>query len=346
MLSQQKNQLYVRIIMAHSSMAKYSIARLNADFPIGEVREDVQKTSSVKRETVINGAGGSNPVSEPPDIEHNHTATGWVGTTEIGAGESVASDNPEAILDFVDISANGFIDPTAGVTRLTEEYQQIKRRVIGNTVDGLYEGPAASNLIMVTSSVPNEGKTFTSINLALSIAMEVDRSVVVVDTDIVKSDLTRFFGLVNRPGLYDILGHPELGIADVICKTNVPSLSVIPAGTDTRGVTEKVASTGMRELTLELSKRYTDRLVIFDSPPILATSSARAMAGYVGQTILVVEACRTPAHTVRHSMAVMEPLNFAGVILNKSRYSGGDSNHYYGYGYGYGYGHDTDQANI
>ena len=198
---------------------------------------------------------------------------------------------------------------------------------------------------MITSSLPNEGKTFTSINLALSIAMEVDRTVLVVDVDIVKSDLTRFFGLTNRTGLYDLLGHPELDLSDVICKTNVPGLSVIPAGTDNKGVTEKLASEAMKSLSLEMSQRYPDRLIIFDAPPILATSSARAMAPYVGQTVLVVESCKTPAHTVQHALHVMEPIPLAGVVLNKARYRSGAHGYYdYGYGYGYGYGYEPEQS--
>ena len=282
------------------SRAKDSARAANTE-AIAEREElsDVREVSELRHE-------------QQPSTEQSQpqTAAADYGSTDSRIAEQ-AEIPPDAILDFADLSANGFIDPTAGVTRLTEEYQQIKRRVIGNTVNGMLETNSPANLIMITSSLPNEGKTFTSINLALSIAMEVDRTVLVVDVDIVKSDLSRFFGLNNRTGLYDLLGHPELDIKDVICKTNVPGLSVIPSGTDAIGVTEKLASEAMKVLSIEMANRYPDRLIIFDAPPILATSSARAMAPYVGQTVLVVESCNTPAHVVQHALQVMEPLPVA-----------------------------------
>ena len=148
-------------------------------------------------------------------------------------------------------------------------------------------GNSASNLSMITSSIPGEGKTFTSVNLALSIASEIDRHVLVVDTDIIKSDITRIFGVKGGLGLFDLLGtRAGIDISQAIQCTNIPTLSVILAGSDHRAISEKLAT------------RYRDRVVVFDCPPVLATSGAVALAPAAGQIVMVVEAAKSTRDTV------------------------------------------------
>ena len=249
-------------------------------------------------------------------------------------------------VDFARLRQMGFLAPGDPTTRMAEEFQEIKRKLIANAQPGSDITQAPANLIMVTSSVPGEGKTFTSMNLALSLALEIDRTVLAVDIDILKSDLSRLFGAYNRTGLYDYLAHPELDLADIITRTNVPTLAFIPAGTIREGITERLASQAMFNLTRELAERYPDRLIIFDAPPVLATSGAAALAPLVGQVVLVVEAYNTTQENLRAALSALDHVPIAGIVLNKIRHRavGRAYGANYGYGYGYGYG-TTDPAN-
>ncbi len=240
----------------------------------------------------------------------------------------------ELHLSFDHLASRGFLVPGQSDDMKAEEYQHIKRRLLGNMVAGMMESAMPSNLVMITSSVPSEGKTFTTINLAISIAMEMDRTVLVIDSDIIKSDLTRLFGAQDRLGLFDLLSRDDLTVPDVLIRTNIPKLVLMPAGRIRDVVSEKLASEAMRRLAVELGTRYRDRVVLFDCPPILATSGAVALAPYVGQILMVVEAGKTTHETLRQAVETMSHTTITGLVLNKSkeaRAGGG----YYGYGYGY-----------
>jgi len=237
-------------------------------------------------------------------------------------------------VDIERLEAQGFIFPETGPQRLAEEYRHIKRRILGNTVPGILKSHRPANLVMITSSVPGEGKTFTSVNISLSIAAELDKTVLVVDSDIIKSDLTRAFGMSNQLGLFDYLEKPEMGVENVIYRTSIPTLSIIPAGRSDSAISEKLASGAMKRLTDELASRYSDRVIIFDCPPILATSGATALAPHVSQVIMVVEARDTAQSTVRDALKVIGEDKVTGVILNKSKHSSSRNDYYY-YGYGY-----------
>ncbi len=236
-------------------------------------------------------------------------------------------------LDFERLGAAGFMTPDMADNHMTEEYQAIKRRLLGNMVEGMSPSKAPTNLIMVTSSVPGEGKTFTTLNLAISMAKEMDRTVLVVDTDIIKSDLTRLLGVEDRKGLFDILSDNSYDLGDLLVKTNVPNLSVLPAGHAHGGISEKLASEAMFRLVNELAERYSDRVIIFDCPPVLATSGAAALAPYIGQIVMVAEAVKTPQGIIKHAMRALEHVKVTGMILNKSRLSHPISDYQYGYYY-------------
>lgn len=233
-------------------------------------------------------------------------------------------------IDFARLAAAGFLTPDQPMTRQSEEYQHIKRRILGNLVPGTLNGNRPSNLILVTSSVPSEGKTFTSVNLAISLAMEVDHTILVVDTDIMKRDLSRAFGVVDRKGLFDLLAAPGLKLEDLLVRTNMRNLVILPVGTKREGSTELLASMRMRELADEISTRYPDRVVLFDSPPVLATTTASALAPLVGQLILVAEAGNTKQETIREALQRLDRVTITGVILNKAKQAAASSYDYYG----------------
>lgn len=236
-------------------------------------------------------------------------------------------------VDVERLAAAGLLVPDTPTSRLSEEYQHIKRRLLGNMVPGMLPLDRPANLIMITSSVPGEGKTFTSANLALSIAMEVDHTVLAVDTDIVKSDLSRTFGVAGRLGLYDLLADDRLNLKDLLVRTSIPNLVLLPSGRNYEATTELLASQRMRDLCKEIAQRYKDRVVIFDSPPVLATTTAAALAPQVGQLVLVVEAGRTKQELVKESLQHLEGVQVTGVILNKSKQPTARGYDYYGYYY-------------
>jgi receptor protein-tyrosine kinase len=188
---------------------------------------------------------------------------------------------------------------------------------------------------MVTSSVPGEGKSFTAINLAISMATELESTVLLVDADVTKSSVVRYLGLEAELGLLDVLRDPKVELADVLIKTDIAKLTVLPSGKGFAHATELLASSSMKAFVEDISTRYHDRIIIFDCPPLLATSEASVLASYMGQIVFVVEAERTPQEAVKDALAHLVDCPHVGLVLNKApaRTAGGD---YYGYGYGYG----------
>lgn len=233
-------------------------------------------------------------------------------------------------IDLERLAAAGFLVPNQPTTRQSEEFQHIKRRLLGNMVPGMMQSARPTNLILITSSVPGEGKTFTSTNLALSIAMEVDHTILLIDTDIMKRDLSKVFGVVDYPGLFDLLADHKLKLQDLLVRTSIPNLVILPAGSRRDGSTELLASVRMKELTDELATRYRDRVVLFDSPPVLATTTATALAPLVGQVILVAESGSTKHETIREALARLDHVRITGVILNKSKQQSTPGYDYYG----------------
>jgi receptor protein-tyrosine kinase len=304
--------------------------------------------------------GGAEPAPLPPDTAAPAViAPAPAGSAGIAAEpvvprpESVAAREPvkaraseapalapsrrpahQVVLDYPRLVAGGFLTPISPRSNMSEEYQFIKRRLLGQIGVGQQSGPP-SNLIMLTSALPGEGKTFTSLNLVMSLAMEVERTVLAVDTDVVKRDLSKQFGVNDLPGLFDLLADPKLDVADVLVHTNMPNLSIIPVGKDYGSPTEMLASDAMRRLAADLANRYANRVVLFDSPPVLAMTSAAGLAPLMGQVVLVVEAERTTQEAVREAVQALEPAKVTGVVLNKSRWSRMTTEYRYGYGYYY-----------
>jgi exopolysaccharide/PEP-CTERM locus tyrosine autokinase len=222
--------------------------------------------------------------------------------------------------------------PDGERTMVSECFRRIKRHILANVTSP--DRPARANLIMITSSVPKEGKTFCTINLAISLAMEMDRRVLLVDADVLRPSVSAALGIKSvEKGLMDVL-LDGINLADVLCNTNIEKLSLLPAGRRHAHSSELLASDAMRDMLKEMAERYSDRIVIFDSPPLLATTESRVLAGLMGQVILVVEAERTAESTLKAALAHIDTNNVVGVVLNKG--APPVSALYGGYGYGDG----------
>lgn len=226
----------------------------------------------------------------------------------------------------------GMVTPEGGRSQVADEFRGIKRPLIKNAFSDDAEAIKYGNLIMVTSSLPGEGKTFCAINLAMSIAMEMDHTVLLVDADVARPTILRTLGLMKpEAGLMDVLLDDKLDLADVMLKTNVDTLTILPAGRSHRHATELLASQTMSNLLKEIANRYPDRIIIFDSPPVLLTNEARVLASQMGQIVLVVEAEKTTQHAVKDTLRQIEACAHVNLVYNKAKaFPGGD---YYGYYY-------------
>lgn len=237
-------------------------------------------------------------------------------------------------LDLDALATAGFVTPTAPRTRTADQYRVIKRPLLRNVEAQSAAEQENSNLIMVTSALAGEGKTFNSINLALSIAAELDHTVLLVDADVARPSVLRMLGLPGGPGLLDLL-EGEAEMSDVLLRTNVDKLTVLPSGTPHPRATELLASDAMRQLLAEMAGRYHDRIIIFDSPPLLLTTESRVLANHMGQIVVVVQAGKTLQSDVQQALATIESCPVKQMLLNQVRVDALSS---YGYGYGYGYG--------
>jgi protein-tyrosine kinase len=223
--------------------------------------------------------------------------------------------------------------------RVAGEYRQIKRPLIAAAMGrGSVPGIPNGRVIMVASALPGEGKTFTSVNLAMNMALEKDTTVLLVDADLPKPQISRTFGVGNEPGLLDVLLDESKEIESVVIPTSLRGLSILPAGRHAASATELLASSRMERLVADLIKRDPKRIVLFDSSPLLLTTESRALASVVGQIVIVVRAESTTRQAVLDAIACLGEGKEVGLILNQSQSA--PPHIYYGYG---DYG-DTDRA--
>lgn len=221
---------------------------------------------------------------------------------------------------------HGIALPSAGRSRIAEEFRIVKRQIVAKFLDEVDSDPEAAKnrVIMVTSAKPGEGKTFAAINLALSIASEQDLKVLLIDLDTRHHAMQDMMGIPAGRGLTDLLSNPDVDFADVVLRTNMPNLAVMPAGhPDNRGP-ELLSSKRTREMFEEMTQRYADRFIIFDAPSCLASSDPATLASIVGQVVFVVEADQTQQEEVEAGVALVRACPNISLLLNKVRASATD----------------------
>ena len=238
-------------------------------------------------------------------------------------------------LDIANLRAQGRLAAEGLAHRTEEEFRRIKWPLLNAISGSAGSTAAANNLILVTSAVPGEGKTFTALNLALSLAREPDIEVLLVDGDVAQPTLSASLGIASRPGLTDVVADPALDFASIICPTSVDRLFVAPAGARRDNSPELFASSRMSALMEDLARRVAPGVVVFDSPPVLATNEAQVLSRYVGQIVMVVRADMTEQRVVTEALGLLDRTKPVSAVLNKvessliSRYY---SYYYYGYG--------------
>lgn len=298
------------------------------------IEQAAQRLEQLRRAGVAvpeTGGAALHPVAEELPV----VARQGLSTEAPEAREDAVISSRRVELDLAMLESTGIVTPNAPRSHIADEYRVIKRPLISNAMGRGAAALAHGNLIMVTSAVSGEGKSFTSVNLAMSIAAELDHTVMLVDADVARPSVLRMLGLPDGPGLLDLL-EGKAQMSGVLMRTNIDKLTILPSGTPHARATELLASDAMRLLLNDISERYPDRIVIFDSPPLLLTTEARVLATQMGQVILVVQADNTLQVDVQHALATIESCPVKMMLLNKVR---AEAKGKYGYGYGYGHGY-------
>jgi protein-tyrosine kinase len=223
------------------------------------------------------------------------------------------------VLDTARLALAGTIDWTADRTPVMEELRLIKRRLLRRAFNEANGPDSISHLVMITSAKPREGKTFCSTNIAISISLEEDYNVLLVDADVRRQALRQNLGLEANQGFVDLLLNPGLDMADVLLRTNIPRLSILPAGMMSDRAPELLASSRMRDLIDDMAQRYRDRIIIFDTAPCLVSSDAATLAAHVGQVVFVVEAEQTQQHEIVAALNLISACPDIALVLNKAQ---------------------------
>lgn len=284
----------------------------------------VQSAESVRPSTVQQAAQAVSPAED--------------AVLQVGRGVPTSKPVSKCVhIDLTAMAAAGFVTPNAPRSAMTDQFRVIKRPLLENATGKGASLVVNGNLIMVTSSLPGEGKTFTAINLAMSLAMELNHTVMLVDADVARQSIMKTMGLPPAPGLLDLLLDDKIGLPDVLLRTNIDNFTLLPTGLPNPRATELLASDAMGALLNDMGKRYRDRIIIFDSPPLLLTTEARVLASHMGQVVVVVQAEKTLQSQVQHALSTIEACPIRLMVLNQARSRGLGA---YGYGYGHGYGYD------
>ena len=221
-------------------------------------------------------------------------------------------------LDFKALAAQGVVASGDDQLERVQEFRRIKRQLLQN-FEAQLEDPNANprNLVLITSSVAGEGKTFVAANLALSLAAEMDHHVLLVDADPSQRALSKLLGMTSKTGFVDRLAAGDANVDPCILRTNVERLHLLPCGGLPAHLDELYASALMRRLLLNLAVRDSRRIIVFDGPPLLSSTESGVLAKQMGQTMLVVEANKTKQQTVRESVDRLSGCQDVSLVLNK-----------------------------
>lgn len=294
------------------------------------IERAVQKLDQEPRDTAEPSDKRHQELNDDSVSETDRLASLSALETPIDHAEEAESEpiSHKVRINLEKLSSAGFITLQTADSRIAEQCRYIKRPLLSRAA----KNDDRDKLIMVASALTGEGKTFMAINLAMSIAMEIDRNVCLVDADVLRPSICKLFNVKAEHGLTDLLAGAKLELSDVILKTNVSSLDLLPSGEIHDQITELFASAKMGQVMTELSRRYD--IVIFDSMPVLAESGVSVLASLMGQIVFVVESVKTSRRVVQEALNVLGPHGGIGLVLNKSR-------EHFGHKYGYHnyYGH-------
>ncbi|AEG48925.1 putative exopolysaccharide biosynthesis protein [Sphingobium chlorophenolicum L-1] len=266
---------------------------------------------------------------------------------EVAQPAPIAAETPEAgyrapdwtgpvqPIDRIALVEAGYLLPDGPVTAMSEEFRLLKRDLLAELA-----GNGRGNRVLICSAHSGEGKSFCAINLALSLAAEKEREILLVDADFGKPGIPEALGLNAGPGLMDALADPAIAIEDCVLRTDIPSLSILPAGQRSNNDTEYLASARTKTLLDRLTEGRPDRIILFDSPPLLAASPAAVLAGHAAIALLVVRADRTGEGALRDAAGLLKGASKVRLLMNGVNF--GKNNRRFG-SY-YAQAHSAEQA--
>lgn len=256
------------------------------------------------------------PADMPPPVVQARSVEAASDITQPSAFRAPDWRGPIQPIDPEKLVEGGFLQPDGAVTALSEEFRLLKRDLLAQMV-----GQPRGNRILICSAHSGEGKTFCAINLALSLAAEKDHEILLVDADFGKPGIPEALGLTSGPGLMDALADPSIAIEDIVLRTDIPSLGVLPAGQRSNNDTEYLTSSRTEQLLGRLTEGRPDRIVIFDSPPLLAASPAAVLAVHVAVALLVVRADQTTESALREAAGMLKGGAQVQLLLNSVTFS-------------------------
>lgn len=302
---------------------------------VGEVGEatdlDVIRNQLAGRVDVSLTEGMPSEVEGNSDLSLQNTASSDERVMQLDKTKIKYSKLHE--LPLASLGKLGFITPSTPKNQITEEYRRIKRPLLKRLGRSNDDSEGLNNVLAVTSAMSGEGKTYSAINLAMSLAREKDRTVLLIDSDVVRHTAGELFRVPsNSPGLLDLLDDDTVEPSDVILRTNVERLSFLPAGRKNALASELLSSDTMMKLIADLSNRYPERIIVMDCPPIMQTTEAAILVDHAGQIVFVVSEEQTRQGVVVQALRLIDNEKKVGVLLNKSTTRFG---HYDYYNYSY-----------
>jgi protein-tyrosine kinase len=282
--------------------------------------------------------GQAGPLATKGSNRSPHQAAPMLGNESM---EDTSSLSERIAVDNAALRASGYFPEVDRDRQFADQYRRIKGPLIERALSASSASPEL-RVIMVTSALPGDGKTFTSINLTLSMALERDISVLLIDADVPKRHVSSIFNLQDRAGLLDALVDDRLNPESLVVPTTTRGLSILPAGKMVPGTAELLNSNRMRHIITTLTARLPRRLLILDSPPLLVTNEGTALIKISGQVVLVVRAGVTPRPAVQSAMALIDPEQAGGIVLNQLHGVSGEG--YYGYAEYGSYGSTDDHS--
>ncbi len=235
-------------------------------------------------------------------------------------------------IKFNEVRRRGMITPDNLRSNISFEFRAIKRKLLASARDQR-SNALSGNLIMVTSALPGEGKTFTATNLAFALTAERDLQVLLIDADVIRPSIGALFDNREGPGLTDLLNGKYSDFDDVTCRCeDIDNLGVIFAGARDEHTPELISSQRTAELLRDVSKKYEDRIVVFDTPPALASAETANLAGYMHQVILVVAWGEANRHQIQKALDNVSACRNVSLVFNKSpKWQKMNSDYYYYY---------------
>ena len=271
--------------------------------------------------------GDKSPAARPPLAPAS-------AVSEVLATHRELSVGPEVVeLDVVQLRMRGYMPAEEAMSEMMHQFRRLKRPLVVNALQRDAGTALSSRIIAVASAVAGEGKSFTSLNLAMSLAIERDFNVLLIDGDIARGALTSALGLGDQQGLLDLLSDGDRAIESCVRRTSLDGLYVLPCGKWRDNAPELLGSTRLKRMLSDVTARYPGCLVVCDTAPVMLTNEGAVFLSIAGQVVFIVSSGSTPRQSVIDSLALIPSDRAVSMVLNK--FSGPVDSGYQYYGQHY-----------